>query len=456
MNTVNTILSNKYNMFMKDAGADFLPILKIDTEELPLILKDFKYPVSAWPVLISENSVTKLKKLSEKLPEYLNKIPALYFDNDLQKIANYYYNGNEMLAQFAMICHSKNIETSCRLDLTYSDKSFQVLEVNIGSDLGGKEMACFEPQVRKLHTSLTTATSSQNYTSANTGSLYVKFIIEQISKYTRNSKERMHVFLGMDNVPPGDFKNDTVQFLQESMEAELKDAGMKVRVVTGEMSALKNVQGDLFLNDMPIHAVLVIDGGSRNISEDVFRSFIADKIYFPDHLANEFLKDKRNLALLIELAQQKKFSEEDNQLILNHIPWTQTIDDRTIMYKGEQYNLLELLSAKKDEFVIKVAVGSQGQDVFVGKYCTEQEWEDKISLAQGKTPFIAQEFSESMDFWAPNSNNQWTPHKLIWGAFGFGKIYGGVWVRMSASTNDAGVINSATGAVEAIVYEYKD
>ena len=54
---------------------------------------------------------------------------------------------------------------------------------------------------------------------------------------------------------------------------------------------------------------------------------------------------------------------------------------------------------------------------------------------------------------APNKNNEWKPHALIWGAFGFGDTFGGVWVRMSDIENNTGAINSATGAVEVIVYE---
>lgn len=74
--------------------------------------------------------------------------------------------------------------------------------------------------------------------------------------------------------------------------------------------------------------------------------------------------------------------------------------------------------------------------------------------AQGEKVFIAQEFCESINFLAPNRSNQWTPHILVWRAFGFGEDYGGVWGRMSEVNTSSGGINSATGAVEIIVYEY--
>jgi hypothetical protein len=103
--------------------------------------------------------------------------------------------------------------------------------------------------------------------------------------------------------------------------------------------------------------------------------------------------------------------------------------------------------------VIKAARGYQGKDVFIGKFTNTDEWEEVLEKALENGAFIAQEFSDSVDFAAPNRHNEWTPHKLIWGAFGFGDFYGGVWVRMSEVKTDVGVINSATGAVEAIVFE---
>jgi hypothetical protein len=153
------------------------------------------------------------------------------------------------------------------------------------------------------------------------------------------------------------------------------------------------------------------------------------------------------------LASNNKFSDDENELILNHIPWTAMVEDKDIHYGDGKQPLIPLLRNNKEQFVIKAANGYQGKDVFIGKFSSDEEWEEAINLGLGTTSFIAQEFSDSVTVMAPNKENEWAPHKLIWGAFSFGEIYGGVWVRMSAVKTDVGVINSATGAVEALVYE---
>lgn len=71
-----------------------------------------------------------------------------------------------------------------------------------------------------------------------------------------------------------------------------------------------------------------------------------DKIYFPDHVGLRMLGDKRNLAILRELAQSGKFSARDNELMLSHIPWTSPVENKTTIFKGVEYNLSQLLKKK--------------------------------------------------------------------------------------------------------------
>ncbi|MDC8004711.1 hypothetical protein POV27_11670 [Aureisphaera galaxeae] len=456
MTKTKTILLNKFDDFIENTKTDILPRLTIDQSKLPGVLQGFKYPISAWPVLIDQAYASKLKTLSIKLPKLLKEIPSKYFKNDNSSMADFYFNGNEMLAQLAMICHTKNIETSCRLDLTATTGGFKVLEINMGSAIGGKEMQYFEPFVRNTHSQMNNLASAPDFVSRNTQELYMQFIVDNICETIGGEITEINVFLGMDKVPHAAFKKSAVDYFSGILSAELDKRGLKGGVYTDAIASLHQKNGRLFLKETTIDAVLIVDAASGEISQEVFRSFISDNIYFPDHLANRFLKDKRNLALLTQLAEQGAFEEEENALIKAHIPWTTVVENKHVMYKESEHNLANLLKERKDEFVVKIANGSQGNHVYIGKFLAEDDWDDVLVLAFGKTAFIAQEYSESLDFLAPNEQNQWTPHKLIWGAFGFGEVYGGVWVRMLPSSNDKGVINSNTGATEAIVYEIRN
>ena len=450
----NTILSDAYEVFTQDDSKDLAPWIDVSKNNVPELFKNYEYPVSSWPVIINQRIGNELNQLSIKLPQLIAQILELYFDNDTKRIADFYFGGNEMIAQFALMCHNKMVDIGCRLDLTYTKDGFKVLEVNTGSSIGGWQVQSFESIIRRLHTPLGDSDVVHKYKAKNTQVLYIRFLIDKIVQYVSNIDKEINVFFCIKESLGTELRDNSIVFFDELLQEELSKRGMNGRAISGDVSALKLVDGDLVLGDKNIHGVLILslDEG-KEIPPDLFRAFIMDKIYFPDHLGVSILGDKRNLSLLRELAMKNSFSPEDNELILKSIPWTAIVEKGNLMYQDKEYELSNLLIEYKDQFVIKDANGYQGKDVFIGKFSTDKEWEEALYSSLGNNNFIAQEFSDSLDFLAPDITNEWAPHKLIWGSFGFGKEYGGVWVRMSAVKTDVGVINSATGAVEAIVYE---
>lgn len=448
----NTILSDMYEDFVADSSKKIPACIDTLENDVPLVFKNYEYPVSSWPVIINTKTANRLSELSIKLPELLYQVLALYFKNDIKKIADFYFKGNEMIAEFALMCNNKQVDVGCRLDLTYTNEGFKILEVNMGSSIGGWQVQSFESIIRKSHPLL--SDMDNNFKSQNTQLIYIEFLVDKIVEDVPSVTKEINVFVSLKNTLSDDLKKDGIAFFNDLLQAELQKRGLKGGACSGDITSLKLVNEKLTLGTKEIHSVLFFSlDSTQEVPRDVFRAFIMDKIYFPDHLGVSILRDKKNLALLRELAENQKFSTEDNKLILESIPWTSIIKDSLTTYKNEEYSLLDLLKERKDQFVIKAANGSQGEDVFIGKFSSETKWNQIIHNALEKNNFIAQEFSDSISFLAPDVSNEWTPHKLIWGSFGFGKRYGGVWVRMSAVKTDIGVINSATGAVEAIVYE---
>jgi hypothetical protein len=449
----NSILFEKHVEFTTDLSGN-LPVT-IDTKhhEVPEMFRYYEYPVSSWPVIINTGLADTLKELTVKLPKFIKQIPSLYFGNDVKKIADFYFEGNEMLAEFALMCHLKDVEVGCRLDLTLTNGGFKVLEINMGTSIGGWQIQSFESIIRKLHPQLISGKTAAGFESKNTQSIYVKFLIDKILEHVLITDKEINIFLVLQDVGE-DITSDVSSFFYDLLKKELETRGLHGQAFVGSITLLKSGNnGDVFFNDKNIHAVLIYHMSTGTIPPFMMRSFLMDKVYFPDHFGMNLLKDKKNLSLLYELACKGAFNAGENELILKYIPLTFIVGENDVVFKGDTYKLPALLQNRKEQFVIKAANGSQGKDVFVGKFLTDEEWTGAIKLALETNNFIAQEFSDSMDFLAPDNSNAWTPHKLIWGAFGFGGNYGGVWVRMSTLKTSSGVINSATGAIEAIVYE---
>jgi len=450
-----SIISEKYSEFKNNPNVPAR--INTNDDSVPDLFKQYIYAVTGWPVLINSQVANELATLSVTIPKLLQQIPLLYFNDDKKRITDFYYERDEMSAEFAIMCHKKNIETGCRLDLTYTEDGFKILEANIGSSIGGWQIHSFENLIRRLHPELTE--NSNQYQSKNTLQIYINFLIDQVLKKVTTIKDTINIFIDNgfeESELERKLANDTsLLFFNDFLQRELAKRGLKGEAFSGNLNELQLVNNDLCYKNNLIHGIAVLSMEVQ-VNIAVFRAFVTDKVYFPDHLGLKMMGDKRNLAILLELAHDGKFSPEENELVLKNVPWTVFIENKKILFKNEEYNLLELLKSKKEQFVIKVARGYQGKDVFVGKFNTDDEWQEAIDLALSTNAFIAQEFSESIDFMAPNGQNNWTPHKLIWGSFGFGDSYGGVWVRMSEVKTDVGVINSATGAVEAIVFEVTD
>ncbi|MDX6188111.1 hypothetical protein SGQ83_02025 [Flavobacterium sp. Fl-318] len=444
-----TILSEK---FLEFEGTKDIPArINTNHESVPDVFKSYKYPVSGWPVLINKQMTQELTALSVKIPSLLKQIPSLYFNDDIKKLAEFYFAGDEMMAEFAMLCHKKDLEIGCRLDLTFTEDGFKVLEANIGSSIGGWQIQSFESLIRNNHPELVNKDKVLDYKGRNTLQIYMKFLIEQIIKQL-GKQSTINLFMEMGDIEDEAEKEESLGFFDKLFKEELANFGLNGGAYGGDMNELTLTNGNLCLGDKVIHSLIILTM-DMNVTPAIFRAFMMDRIYLPDHLGLRMLGDKRNLFILLELAQAGKFSPEENELILKNIPWTSFIENKKVIFKDREHNLPDLLKTDKDKFVIKVARGFQGKDVFIGKFSTEKEWEEALELALQNNAFIAQEFSDSLDFLAPNAENEWTLHKLIWGSFGFGDCYGGVWVRMSEVKTDVGVINSATGAVEAIVFE---
>jgi hypothetical protein len=453
---LENILSSQQEYFQIPGSENLPSRISTNEENVVKLLKDYKYPVSSWPVIIEPKEAKQLKKLTTTLPQLLQKIVSLKFDNDPAKVADFYFNGDQAMATYALMCHEKCVPLSSRLDLTLTDGGFKVLEANIGSSIGGWQVQSFESIISKMHPALTELPLALRFKSANVQKVYMKFLVDSILESQVDIDKEINIFFYIQKSQGNEIRKDSIQFFNGLLQEELSKRGLVGNAYSDDFDKLNLNNSGLFLGSVQLHGVLILNRDPEtNVPPELFRAFITDHVHLQDHLGISLLSDKRNLALLRELAANDKFREEENELMLKSIPWTEALSRKNVTYNGEEYDLLELLRLYKDRMVIKAAKGKQGINVFIGKFLTSEQWEKAIEEGLGTSAYIVQEFSDSKSFIAPDGNNLWSPHKLIWGAFGFGDKYGGVWVRMSAVKTDRGVINSASGAVEAIVYEYE-
>ena len=225
MKNNETILSDKFDTFFSESTKNISPIIDVNQYDIHQSLKSFTYPISIWPVIVNDQTSEQLSRLSTRLPGLLYQIPKLYFNNNIKDIADFYFNGNEQLTEFAMMCHDKNIEISCRLDLTYTEEGYKVLEINTGSSIGGWQLDNFEEIVRNSHKPLKDIQYG-NYAFKSIQSTYINFLIDKIQQYVPGVKDEINVFIASNyDMDPNNDNLFDLLLKQELQKRGLKGGG---------------------------------------------------------------------------------------------------------------------------------------------------------------------------------------------------------------------------------------
>jgi hypothetical protein len=449
-----TILSESYELLTASKPSNFPHKVDTNHDLVPIAFRNYANTVCSYPVVVRTDFIKILKEICLKFMPVMRNMVAEYFKEDLQKISDFYFNGDLKIGERALNCYNKNLTISNRLDLISTENNLFVLEINIGSSLGGWQVGYFNTLIENMHEEFQNPVTKKNFAYINTLTTYLEFLVDQIKEYVV-IENTINIFVCLDSIENVDEKNYSLQFLNDLYVNELTKRGFEGQVYSDSTENLELKDDKIYLNGMRIHSVLVIDLSLPELPDRLYDAFLQGTLYLPDHIGTNLIDDKRNFALLYRMGTENRFSTEDNKFILDHIPWTAILNDKHVIYNEEKHDLLTLLKSKKDQFVIKPATGSQGKGISIGKFLSPDEWATALKNARATKNYIVQEFCDPKKLLAPAGDEQWVPFSIIWGAFAFGDTYGGTWVRMSNTLIDkTGVINSATDATETIVYEY--
>jgi len=102
---------------------------------------------------------------------------------------------------------------------------------------------------------------------------------------------------------------------------------------------------------------------------------------------------KAFFAVLTDPRHASLFSAEERELIRRHIPWTAVVEERSVSRDGTTTDLIGLLRAARDRFVIKPNDEYGGTGVTLGWETTESDWDAAIAraLAERDRGWVAQE-----------------------------------------------------------------
>ncbi len=426
---------------------------------LPPIVRHYEYPLNPWPVVIGDNIVQQFQTLVHRMPELLMRVfdvsTSEYF-KAMQAVYQFSPARIERLFAFTKDKVRFSNQTMFRADAVITENGCKILEMNMGSKIGGWQIEFFDHEYRRQSwlAPLFSGEWSQGQAikSRSVITEYVQALVAGCdNQHTHDEHVYRWVFLS-DQAFIDQGATDIIHYFKQLGTTLGKTLDIQF---IADVSLLDIDDGRLLINGLKVSAFMVIESHQiTRIPDCVFTAFETGNLIWPDNPANDCLNQKTLLGDLYARRHGGLFSDEEIQLIEAFIPFSVSSADKLVQWQGREYALSDFLHVFQSLLVIKRSYDAQGRSVLIGQRTSEAEWKQAVDYIVTQDDFLIQQYCKSLDYLAYHRDSGVEPVSFIWGIFGYRGEYGGSWIRlMNDEHNDSGVINSVTGAQETIVFE---
>lgn len=404
--------------------------------------------LNPWPTFISKETESHFEQTSISIFNLIQSIPKRIFDNNAQKISEYY---NIPLYQVEVLLwstpanHINNLLS--RGDFVIDHKNeLQCIEFNIATGLGGWEQDLFEGVYRE-------SKHLERFIKENDIELKKSKFIEILILHIQNIVEEniinseqnfLRICIVSTQIVNSDFnKDDKIGIIKSSIENTFKNNNIEGEVIFCNFKDIESTDNGLFYNKKQIQCLLEW-GSVAPVS--FFNVARKNKVIILNGAITYLMASKFNISLLSEYQDSMLFTEEERKIIKKHIPWTRKLIDTKTDYKDKNRSLKRLVLRKQKKFVLKKSLSSSGDDVFIGSKVSSKIWKEKVKSALKEESWIVQEYVKPQEYWYQINENDAALHEITLGLFVFGNSYAGGYVRLLPSDNEFGVINAKLGA----------
>lgn len=426
---------------------------RLAEQGLPDWVVQYPYVQQPWPTFVSGDKLEELRTAVVELTRLVKSVPERIFGSDPAKVAEY-YGFNPAVVMF-MLGEPTGIEPAmCRGDFVDTERGLRCLEMNLDSLLGGW-------QLRFLRESMLRPPAIAELAGTDPPARYVDPVIELFdhvaSRVLADPKlgdggEVDLAFLVPEEAPVA-YLQGAFGYLAEEYERFRRrhDPPFEGRLVMARTGDLSLEGGEIHLDGRRLHAL--VDYQKPALDRNLFRSFKAGRVHHYNGPMSLILRDKRNLALLSEHAEDRElFDDRERALLRAHVPWTREVRERVTDFEHRSVDLVVLAMDHQEEMVLKPIQGMGGESIHFGLAHSREIWEDMVRQAIRDGGWLIQELEHAVPYWYPHEGEV-VPHDVVWGVFAFGSRYAGGFLRMMPAAAEGNVINAAQGASEGLILE---
>lgn len=406
--------------------------------------------LNPWPTFVSREVDDYFNSTTIKVYNLIKSVPLRVFNNDLRKISEFYQIPVEQLEIIFWGLPNNQIDNLIgRGDFILdSNNVLKCIEFNIAAGLGGWQIDFLSKQY-------------QNSNIINDFLINKEIKLKDVSFFFNYFDHIRILVSGLDiefnekilNIVciNSDFSADIIAanrqvgVVKEYFEQYKKYYEIQGSILFCKYDELDSTKDGLFYMGIHIHCV---------IEWDIFTPFRFiqlvknKKVLTLNGTITYLMTNKLNIVALSENQDSNIFNENEQELIKKHIPWSRKLVDVDTRYNSRLVSLVDLVINNKDQFVLKRAYGSQGQDVFIGKKVHQKIWKEMVIQALEEKSWIIQEFIKPQEYWYQTGDDNVDLHEAIFGLFALGNRYAGGFIRLLSIENENGIINSKQGASE--------
>ncbi|WUR12332.1 hypothetical protein E7V67_021910 [[Empedobacter] haloabium] len=405
------------------------------------MFRDYPYALHAWPWFLGPAMRERLRGSVERIPALLNRAILAEFDGAPDELADYYGVPGPVAHLFVEL-GSETPYMLQRTDAVLTATGMKIVELNVGSSIGGWQIHWMDRHYRQQE-GLVPFLARHECRTVDIPDAFMGYLIGAMRDKGFDTRVLFLITEEFERLQGH-------VALREIFERTLARCGGAGEILFARTAdGLEGRADGVYLDGSRLGAVM----NSRPDNQVLARAAVRGQILWPDNPFDAVLGDKRSLSILYQHKDTGLFDAAERALIEEFVPWSVALTDTEVEFEGTRMALPALLREQRHRFVIKTAVGQQGDDVFIGKFTDAAEWAEVVERGLREPGWLVQEFCVSLPFYGQHGEQGYGIYDVVWGIFGFGDSYGGCWLRLMEKDSGNGVINSAKGAQEAIVYD---
>ncbi|WP_102275097.1 hypothetical protein [Cytobacillus massiliigabonensis] len=379
---------------------------------------------------------TKLKKWQEDIAKILKMARRISIAN-IEKRKDLPHSHREISKLYN---ESLNLPFIARPDMIFENGQPKIIELNYDSSAieGFYEIDYLQNQILQMQEE-----NNTEYMLMDGKKGFVKFVKEIFRKYipVSDTSPKMAIMIYADmNRYDKDIAQETANWINQNSDIQCfirihETLWDNNGVVTDGENEFHLLYMYSTLKDMP--------SKTRHLEELLVRIRNSKTIVLSD-IKDVVVDCKVALAYLYEAANSpnSSFSEAERKIVCDYIPWTFiTSKNKKVIFKNEAYDLIDLLTLKQEQFVLKKSNSFYAKDVITGFNTNKREWVNYIEhiVSSNSEMWVAQQFinSDYYDFryYNPVLNDLYkVPRRFVISPYFFGSNIINFLIRVEKDT----------------------